>query len=502
MALPASQRSQEQTRAFFLTTVAAPKLALVATGALHDEGADTSYFAQTIDGVTVEGAYAMAQARGDQLRYARHYLVDPAAVEHLVLQPHIDIAAAAQTALLQAQRDAKVATARAEPTVLRIIFVADQPHLAWRVAVNMQQPWESRALYIDAHDGTYLTYKRTSHDEVAGHVRFKVERECMGDKPKLTRMPHTVWNDDDKATNRYGRFTSTKDVTEATIDLKSPFIKLENESGSVAGPWTYPLAAAPAANELEIDDAPLDQIDPYYHVLTVREWLKQTVKTKNAQTRWANEVLHVNVNVRDTCNAYYDGSLNFFKAGDGCLNTGRTADVVYHEYGHGIHEHSPATGSDLTMDDQVSEGIADYVAATITGNPNMRGLFACDDNFRSCVNELTYCAENCDMDEYAEVHDAGQVICAVWWEFREQMVARQGKSKGIKTADRVFLKYLSLVGDMNSSYEAAIAADDDNDDDVSNGTTHSCELNRAFANPKKGAIKHFPSLKNKVPCHK
>ena len=43
------------------------------------------------------------------------------------------------------------------------------------------------------------------------------------------------------------------------------------------------------------------------------------------------------VNINDSCNAYYDGNVNFFQKGGGCNNTGRIADVNYHEWGHGVH---------------------------------------------------------------------------------------------------------------------------------------------------------------------
>ena len=47
----------------------------------------------------------------------------------------------------------------------------------------------------------------------------------------------------------------------------------------------------------------------------------------------------VNVNLNQTCNAYWNGStLNFFKSGGGCANTGEIAGVSLHEFGHGIDQ--------------------------------------------------------------------------------------------------------------------------------------------------------------------
>ncbi len=54
---------------------------------------------------------------------------------------------------------------------------------------------------------------------------------------------------------------------------------------------------------------------------------------------WLGQVLTVNVNLNQTCNAYWNGStLNFFKSGGGCANTGQIAGVSLHEFGHGIDQ--------------------------------------------------------------------------------------------------------------------------------------------------------------------
>ena len=52
---------------------------------------------------------------------------------------------------------------------------------------------------------------------------------------------------------------------------------------------------------------------------------------------WLQGALTANVNINDTCNAYWDGSsINFYKSGGGCRNTGEIAAVFDHEWGHGL----------------------------------------------------------------------------------------------------------------------------------------------------------------------
>src|SRR6185295_12499239 len=65
-----------------------------------------------------------------------------------------------------------------------------------------------------------------------------------------------------------------------------------------------------------------------------------------------------NVNIPITCNAFWDGtSVNFYRSGGGCRNTGEIAAVFDHEWGHGMDDND--TGGNLSNS---SEGYADIAA--------------------------------------------------------------------------------------------------------------------------------------------
>ncbi|HEX9637847.1 MAG TPA: Ig-like domain-containing protein [Acidobacteriota bacterium] len=54
---------------------------------------------------------------------------------------------------------------------------------------------------------------------------------------------------------------------------------------------------------------------------------------------WLHDQLTANMNIDDTCNAFWDGlTVNFFKSGAGCGNTGEIAAVFDHEWGHGLDD--------------------------------------------------------------------------------------------------------------------------------------------------------------------
>jgi trimeric autotransporter adhesin len=58
---------------------------------------------------------------------------------------------------------------------------------------------------------------------------------------------------------------------------------------------------------------------------------------------WLNQRLTTNVNLNQTCNAFWNGtSVNFFRSGGGCRNTGEIAGVFDHEWGHGLDDNDAA----------------------------------------------------------------------------------------------------------------------------------------------------------------
>ncbi|MCE9667141.1 endopeptidase [Myxococcus stipitatus] len=73
---------------------------------------------------------------------------------------------------------------------------------------------------------------------------------------------------------------------------------------------------------------------------------------------WLQSQLTANVNITSTCNAFWNGStVNFYRSGGGCRNTGEIGAVFDHEWGHGLDDFD-ANG---TLSNS-SEGYADIAA--------------------------------------------------------------------------------------------------------------------------------------------
>lgn len=188
-------------------------------------------------------------------------------------------------------------------------------------------------------------------------------------------------------------------------------------------------------------------------------------------------VLQATVNINDVCNAFSDGdTINFFRSSGECQNTGLLADVVYHEYGHSLHIQSiiPGVGQ---FEGALSEGYADFLAATIVSDSGMgRGFFYDESPLRQ-LNPVGF--EWRWPEDTGEVHDEGRIIGGTLWDLRTQLSADYGVSEGRALTNRLFYSAGRRASDIPTMYPEVLVADDD-DGDLSNGTPNICTINEVF----------------------
>ena len=471
---------------------------------------------QRVEQVPILGTFALAQVEGeDMVRYVRHHVVE---APRLSIQPHLNPRDASSGARNDALSFAQSATEVKPAPLLAVQYIDEVPTLIWMVHIATEAPWGTWAYSIDAHSGAVASRVKASLDGVSGVVRANVEPMCQGDVPRPTPLSFIQWTTG-RATNGHGEFRSAQNLSRAQVLFRGAYFRVDSYPGDNAV-GAYPLQAEPASNEVFFDRAPLSQADPYVYANTARDWLMARAATvpeiaaRRALRSWTGGQFPIKVNLpsgyqRFSCNAFYDGmALNFYQADArmGCNNSGRAAKIVYHEYGHGVHDH--LTANRYTFNPQVSEGIADYVMGTITNDPNVTGLLGCTDplpgrnTIRTCVNQYTYCnSRRCTSYPGDEAHNAAPIMCGALWEVRQAMRQKYGAEQGTLKADQFFLRFLTVVTDMNSAYGAAIAADEDTDNDPSNGTTNSCIINNAFIGRYDGDFAHFPNaVRQRVPC--
>ncbi len=131
--------------------------------------------------------------------------------------------------------------------------------------------------------------------------------------------------------------------------------------------------------------------------------LKEQARGWLPNNSWLNAVLTTNVNINLTCNAFWNGStVNFYRSGGGCRNTGEIAAVFDHEWGHGLDDND--TGGALSNS---SEAYADIGAiyrlqASCVGfgffQPPAASCGLTADGTGRNANEAQAGAAHCDLD--------------------------------------------------------------------------------------------------------
>lgn len=110
---------------------------------------------------------------------------------------------------------------------------------------------------------------------------------------------------------------------------------------------------------------------------------------------WLNAQLRANTNLNQTCNAYWNGStVNFFRSGGGCANTGELPGVSLHEYGHGIDSND---GNGSSPDNGTGETYGDWTAALATHSSCIGNGFL-GSNCGGYGNSCTSCTGVRDID--------------------------------------------------------------------------------------------------------
>ncbi len=199
--------------------------------------------------------------------------------------------------------------------------------------------------------------------------------------------------------------------------------------------------------------------DVLYHHRVLLDWLG----SRWPGHRMLREAITATVGLdQGSCNAWYtSGTVNFLREDPGnCYEFGRSADVIYHELGHGIHDWILAGGSFAS---DVSEGSADYIAATILEDPVLvPDAFGPGTYIREIDTDKRY-----PQDRVGESHADGLIWASFLWNLRA--------SWGAEATDLLFLGALEQGPGLTDLAEAVLLADED-DGDLSNGTPHACEL--------------------------
>ena len=255
-----------------------------------------------------------------------------------------------------------------------------------------------------------------------------------------------------------GEKVKINNITGANIDLTG--VK-SNDT------WEMHIAATSGASVH--NDKRLAQSMVYYHTDKIFRLAANYINPD-----WFKRTLSAYTNLSRACNAHWDGlrkTVNFYSGNSRCANTGLIADVIYHEWGHGL---DAETGG--IKDGGFSEGFGDIIAMVMTKS-NIVGMgFGLDGLFvRNMEEDRVH-----PQDAKGGVHEIGKIIGSTFWDMFNLFQTEYTEDETLDTLRNYAFKMILTAEKYTDVYDALLLIDDD-DEDLTNGTPNFCLINEPFS---------------------
>jgi hypothetical protein len=371
------------------------------------------HYQQMLRGLPVEGAEIIVSiSKNGQLQKifneTRHISdsVDANAVNQLYNKPLLS----ADQALDKGWNNMRVqhALVRAPKTELVWVATKDGVQLARKVEIQAQMPTGGFVQLIDAHDGKLLDSRSTSLPRTDKGGPRTIEARAGINGPTLDRASALkslsvmtpmgagiapmaaaatlasgisgtglVFDPDPRTAIANAGLTDTSSaasfdaayatrslqdltVTAGVYKLSGPYVNIKN----IEAPNTAPSTTTNGVWTAKRGNNAFDDTNVYFHLDQSQRYIQSLGFTGTKSI--INRPLDVDtdgVNGDDNSHYSYGGATDYLAFGHGCVNDSEDADVILHEYGHGIQANinSSWSGGDTGA---MGEGFGDYWASS------------------------------------------------------------------------------------------------------------------------------------------
>lgn len=368
-----------------------------------------------------------------------------------------------------------------------------EPVPAWRVVGEVPDldHRHKHSFFISAVDGSTLFVRdEVLHIDVSGTTKAWGSPGMlpfMASNPNaLMMLPEirvTITGGGNAFSDVNGIFTvphggTTQVAISTTLD-NGRWVNVNDQAGNAIlnqqlnvippGPADFELNA-PGANEQLTA-----QVNAFIHTIGTHNYFKDRAPSFTA----LDTVLPANVNLAQTCNAFYDGSsINFYRSGGGCNNTSYSS-VVAHEYGHHIVNRLGLGQGGF------GEGYSDVISELQFDDPIIGRFFQTNGGFvrhPDAANQQYPCSSTA-------VHTCGQILGGMWWEIRKNFGTKYGSGPGLTQTQQLQVDWsLITTGGAGSNFlnsahpgtAIEVLTVDDNDGNINNGTPNRSEICAAF----------------------
>lgn len=388
-------------------------------------------FHQVYDGVRIyRSKVTLVMTRGGRLSAFRSDAYPDAAV---IMAPSVSRDAAAAIAKnglgFVAVRDTE------EGSSLIILPVPGENGVALRLAhkidLKTAQPFGLWSTYVDARDGSVL-WRDNNYES------FDITGKVLGVTPEFNvcdgvqtlanrnqRVKVVGVATSDATDSLTGAFVlSVPDSVPTLIDFRllgrapANWIRVNNVGGPEAADTVLATPGVDFTFLWDDSNARLDERSAWVHANRAHDFIKNVDLTFTGMDFQA----FMDVNTppgQDGCpgNAFWvGGGAVFCASGSGFNNTGEIADVIYHEYGHGVNA---TVYNGFGFNGALSEGQADVIANFINEDPIIGdGFSTCGVGIRNSNNAFTIA----DTLTMTEAHERGQIMAGFWWDLRGRLI--------------------------------------------------------------------------------
>jgi trimeric autotransporter adhesin len=409
--------------------------------------------------------------------------------------------------------------------------------LAWELSFARAGDPASYQAVVEARSGKVLRVVDLNR-YVAAQVSGGIYPRTNTDTEEVRGLPSaSVSNGSTQVTDASGNYDYTGGTASATLNGR--YIRISDNCGAIS------LSDAATGNLAFGAGAGTDCVTPgvggagnthaartgFYHLTNINRKAAGFL----AGNAWLNGTLTANMNINQTCNAFWSpsaGTVNFYRSGGGCSNTGEIAAVFLHEWGHGMDTNSGGAAPDQGTGEALGDTFAFLETRDSCIGPNFRPGVPCF-NCGTCtgVRDVAVFASggartiakpstvtdnngiNCDRFQCPyknfgqpyqgplgfEGHCESYIASSANWDLAQMLVAHYGVDPGWAAMDAIWYDSLTpsksayqLVSGRKCTTTATVdgcgatnwytvyLAVDDDDGNLANGTPNGCRIWDAF----------------------
>ncbi len=272
--------------------------------------------------------------------------------------------------------------------------------------------------------------------------------------------------------------TSETGTQNATFSLEGQW-GIVNNNGTTPSFTTSLTAGAPTTVTFD-NDAMIEELCAYNNVNRIHDYHKTILPSFTGM----DFQLPINVEITPAeCNAFYNGSsINFYTSNATCYSLAMVADVVFHEYGHGINDKFYQSMGSNFSNGAMNEGYADVWAFAEMEDPILGdGNDPADPT--ASIRRYDTLGKVYPIDIVAEVHADGEIIAGAWWDLYLLLGNDMATTMDLFAQSFPGLQAATFNGNEGQAYTEVlldVLMADDDDGDITNGTPNGVEIVEAF----------------------